>query len=132
MPLTLDDALTEGKCIARVDALRLRQAFSNLVKNAIKYSPRGGAIEVGLRLEGYPLSHALCWVSDHGVGIAQEDLPHLFERFYRSQNLDQALSGLGIGLYLVRQIITRHGGRLWVDSVQGQGSTFFLLLPCMY
>lgn len=118
---------------AYVDGPRIIQVLTNLVNNAIKYSPRGGAIELGMRLEGqtdqYPPTHARLWVKDQGLGIAQEDLPHLFERFYRSSRLEASLSGLGIGLYLVRQLVTRHGGRIWVESAIDQGSTFFVLLP---
>jgi two-component system sensor histidine kinase VicK len=125
----LDDSVTDGKCMVQVDAVRLMQALRNLVNNAIKYSPQGGTIEVGLRLEQQPPSQALLWVSDQGLGIAQEDLPHLFDRFYRSQKPDRAISGLGIGLYLVKQIVTRHRGRIWVDSAEGHGSTFYVALP---
>ena len=100
-----------------------------MINNAIKYSPLGGEIEVGLRLEGQTKSHALLWVKDQGLGIPEADRPRLFDRFYRSQKLEGYLSGLGIGLYLVKQVIVRHDGRIWVDSTEGKGSTFFILLP---
>ena len=69
------------------------------------------------------------WVRDRGIGIPADALPHIFERFYRSGKLDRAMSGLGIGLYLVKEIVTRHGGRVWVESIEGAGSTFYVLLP---
>jgi signal transduction histidine kinase len=127
--LVMDASTVSEEGMALVDPLRLTQVLRNLVNNAIKYSPRGGEIEIGLQMEKPPLPQALFWVKDHGLGIAQEDLPHLFERFYRSQKLDRSISGLGIGLYLVHQIISRHGGHLWVESTEGQGSTFYVRLP---
>lgn len=127
--LVLDEQIQAHNYTIQADANRLTQALNNIVNNAIKYSPEGGDIEVGMRLEGQPPCQIRLWVKDHGLGISQDDLPHLFERFYRSPKLDAALSGLGIGLYLVKQVITRHDGQIWVESVEGQGSTFFILLP---
>ncbi len=130
--LNVDEQATAG-CTALVDGPRVVQVLTNLVNNAVKYSPQGGAIEIGMRLEGQAEQQAptyvRLWVKDQGLGIAQEDLPHLFERFYRSPKLEASLSGLGIGLYLVRQLVIRHGGHIWVESATGQGSTFFVLLP---
>lgn len=127
--LVLENGVSYEHCIALIDALRMTQALRHLADNAIKYSPRGEDVEIGMRLERQAPPQALLWFKDHGSGIAREDLPHVFERFYRSQKLDRALSGLGVGLYLARQIITRHGGRIWVESTEGQGSTFFVRLP---
>lgn len=127
--LELDPHTRAGGCLVQVDAMRLTQSLNNLVNNAIKYSPQGGNIEVGMRLLGQPPTQVLIWVKDHGLGIAQEDLPHLFDRFYRSPKLDRAISGLGVGLYLTKQVILRHGGRIWVESVEGHGSTFSAVLP---
>lgn len=127
--LVLEGEMPHDHCVALIDALRLEQALRHLVDNAIKYSPPGEDIEIGLRPEHQVPPHAVLWIKDHGLGIAREDLPHVFERFYRSQKLDRALSGLGVGLYLARQIIIRHGGHIWVESAEGQGSTFFVRLP---
>lgn len=127
--LLLEDCAPHEHCFALVDAIRITQALRNLVDNAMKYSPQGGEVEIGMRLERQEPPQALLWVKDHGLGIAQEDLPHIFERFYRSQKLDRAISGLGVGLYLVRQIVTRHGGHIWVESTEGKGSTFYIRLP---
>jgi PAS domain S-box-containing protein len=112
-----------------MDEHRLSQVFTNLVNNAIKYSPEGGSIEIGIRLEGQPPTRVLVWVRDQGIGIKTEDQPHLFKRFYRASDLDDSLSGLGIGLYLAQQIVLRHDGRIWVESAPGQGATFFVALP---
>ncbi len=127
--LLLDERTQAQGCLTSVDGTRLVQTFHNLVSNALKYSPQGGEIEVGLRQEGNPPTQICIWVADHGLGIAQEDLPHLFQRFYRSRKPDRAISGLGVGLYLVKQIIERHGGHIWVESTEGKGATFFVSLP---
>ncbi len=127
--LVLDERTRANGCTTSTDRARLVQAFSNLVANAIKYSPLGGEIEVGLRQEGQPPNRVCIWVTDHGLGIAPEDLPHLFQRFYRSRKLDRAISGLGVGLYLAKQIIERHSGHIWVESTEGHGATFSVILP---
>jgi PAS domain S-box-containing protein len=127
--LVLEGCTPDEPCLALVDAIRMTQALRNLVNNAMKYSPQGGEVEIGMRLERYVPPQALLWVKDHGLGITREDLPHIFERFYRSQKLDRAISGLGVGLYLVKQVVTRHGGSIWVESAEGCGSTFFVRLP---
>jgi len=124
---------TASTLIANVDAERLMQVFNNLISNAIKYSPVGGNIEIGLRPIINPSSQTphevLIWVKDQGIGIAPEEIPHIFKRFHRASTLNSSLVGLGIGLYLVKEIMTSHSGRVWVESVEGDGSTFYLLLP---
>ena len=109
------------------DELRLEQVLHNLIGNAIKYSPSGGLISVGLeRQDGM----ACLSVSDRGLGIPAHALPHLFERFYRADNVDeQHISGVGIGLYVVNEIVTLHAGTVTVESTEGQGSTFRVFLP---
>ena len=111
------------------DEQRVRQIMNNLLSNAVKYSPSGTTIEVGLQCTSESPGEALLWVRDYGIGIPANELPFIFERFHRASNLDQAMSGLGLGLYLVKELVTRHGGRVWVESVEGQGSTFSVLLP---
>jgi len=111
----------------RGDRDRISQALINLLSNAIKYSPRGGEISVSLsRADG----EAWIAVSDQGIGIAAEHLPHLFERFYQAGDPSGlSVSGLGIGLFIVAQIVERHGGRIWATSTPGQGATFTMALP---
>lgn len=111
------------------DEDRIIQVMSNLINNAIKYSPAGGEIEVGLRHRPEEPAKALIWVKDHGIGIPASEIPHIFKRFHRAANLDHSISGLGIGLYLVHELVTRHDGRVWVESTEGAGSTFYILLP---
>lgn len=114
------------------DLLRLKQVMTNLLSNARKYSAEGEEIEVGVRVDQDNQRRAkevLVWVKDHGRGISAEQLPHLFERFYRADPSDHATRGFGIGLYVSREIVRGHGGRIWAESVLGQGSTFFVALP---
>jgi signal transduction histidine kinase len=109
------------------DTLRLEQVMFNLLQNAIKYSPDGGPIQVEVRRAD---NWASVVVTDHGLGIAAEALPHLFERFYRAPEVrSEHISGLGIGLYIVREIVTLHGGDVSVASEQGAGTTLTVRLP---
>lgn len=127
--LVLDGLQASETLIGSFDEARIIQVLGNLISNAIKYSPFGGEIEIGLKHALEQPDEALIWVRDRGIGIPANALPHIFERFYRSGKLDRAMSGLGIGLYLVKEIVTRHGGRVWVESIEGAGSTFYVLLP---
>jgi signal transduction histidine kinase len=118
---------SEQQCWINGDQLRLEQVFQNLLQNAIKYSPEGGSISLELQLrDGY----ASISISDQGIGIPGEDLPHIFDRFHRGRNVDVSqLSGMGIGLYVVKEIVELHGGTIDAQSVEGQGSRFQLMLP---
>ncbi len=111
------------------DEGRMIQVLSNLMSNAIKYSPTGGEIEIGLRHTSTEHDEALIWVKDVGIGIPADAIPHIFERFHRASNLNRSVSGLGIGLYLAKELVIRHGGRIWVESTEGRGSTFYIRLP---
>jgi signal transduction histidine kinase/GAF domain-containing protein len=109
------------------DTERLRQVFANLIGNAIKYSPRGGSIWVGIEARG---EEAVVWVRDEGIGIPEEDLPRLFRPFGRvEQAAARNIPGFGLGLYISRDIVERHGGRITVESTPGAGSTFTVILP---
>ncbi len=107
------------------DPDRLTQAVLNLVSNAIQYTPEEGRITLGARREG---AWAKLWVRDTGPGIPPEDLPHIFERFYRADRSRQR-TGFGLGLSIVRWIAELHQGKVTVDSTLGQGTTFTLWLP---
>lgn len=104
---------------------KLARAILNLIDNAIKYSPRGGKIEI--ILEESP-SKALVSIIDNGPGIAEEDIPHIFDRFYRGSKTDKVL-GSGLGLAIAKAIITLHQGEIIVKSTKGHGSTFVVVLP---
>ncbi len=109
------------------DALKLQQVVYNIIDNAIKYTPRGGEVHCALTRSG---KKAVIRVSDTGVGIPAEDLPHIFDRFYR---VDKARSrdtgGTGLGLSIVKQFVTLHGGTIEARSEPGKGSTFIIELP---
>jgi len=126
--LTVEGLQANKTLTGDFDDARIGRVFHNLISNAIKYSPAGGEIEVGLRLVAERTHEALIWVKDQGIGIAAHEIPHIFNRFYRASNVDRSLSGLGIGLYLVKEVVTCHEGHIWVESVEGSGSTFYVLL----
>ena len=107
------------------NAARLTQAISNLVDNALKFSPAGGTVRITLTCEGKTMQVR---VSDQGRGIDEQYLPHIFDRFFRIEN-DPNVGGFGLGLTLARSITEAHGGRVTVESRVGQGSTFVMHLP---
>jgi len=110
------------------DREKIGQVMSNLLSNAVKYSPKGGKIIIGCDKEE---KQVRVYVKDKGVGIHAKDLPHLFERFYRVDNEQiQTITGFGIGLYLSSEIVKSHGSTISVESIEGQGSTFYFYLPC--
>jgi signal transduction histidine kinase len=109
------------------DEVRLEQMLQNLISNAIKYSPRGGVVLVRLAARG---GFAIVSVSDQGIGISPEAQRQLFHRFYRAKNAETyGISGMGIGLFVVKEIVELHGGDTAVESVEGRGSTFTVRLP---
>jgi signal transduction histidine kinase len=115
--------------VLHVDPRRIEQVLVNLIGNAIKYSPDGGAIEVAIRADGETYE-ALLSVRDHGIGIPQHEQAQVFGRFARACNAQAyGISGTGLGLYLCRELVEQHGGRIWLESAEGQGSTFFVALP---
>jgi signal transduction histidine kinase len=109
------------------DDLRLHEVFFNLIQNAIKYSPDGGPITI---LAERSRSWASVAVRDEGIGIPEDALPHLGRRYYRATNAhEQRLGGVGLGLYVVNEIVGLHGGTIDIVSREGQGSTFTVRLP---
>jgi PAS domain S-box-containing protein len=108
------------------DRDRLEQIVRNLLSNAIKYSPAGSDIGVTVGRCG---DEACLTVADHGVGIAPSDLPRLFERFYRADDVRSYAQGLGLGLYITRSLVEAHGGRITVESMPDMGSSFTVWLP---
>ena len=109
------------------DAALLRQAVANLVDNAVKYTPSGGIVTVGLSVRD---EQAVIRVADTGIGIAPDDHVRLFEKFYRIRRRDtMGIPGTGLGLAIVKSIVERHGGKVWVDSELDKGSTFYVSLP---
>ena len=108
------------------DRDRIDQVFENLMNNAVKYSPGGGTVTVVVAREGDDVHVS---VTDRGIGISPEELDQVFNLFYRSPDPRAGhVGGLGLGLYISREIVTRHGGKLWAESA-GEGSTFHVTLP---
>ncbi|MGH2389739.1 MAG: sensor histidine kinase, partial [Chloroflexota bacterium] len=133
--------LTLGQCmpaLVRADPDRLEEVVANLLDNAAKYTPPGGEITCTLRVEG---GWAILEVRDTGIGIHPDDLPHIFERFYRADRahgrseleavagVKQSVPGSGLGLAIARQIVEDEGGTLTVESTLGEGSRFIVRLP---
>ncbi len=110
----------------RANPSRLRQMLDNLIGNAIKYSPKGGAINIVLKSEN---NQVIFMVEDSGIGIPKEEQTRIFEKFYRATNASGNIEGTGLGLSIVKSIVTAHQGRTWVESIQGRGAKFFVVLP---
>jgi signal transduction histidine kinase len=117
----------EGAAPIVADRDRIEQVFENLVGNAMKYSPENGAIEMSLHVNG---ANALVSVRDHGIGIAPAEVEKIFGLFYRSPDpRADHVGGLGLGLYISREIVSRHHGRLWAERNADAGTTFHVTLP---
>jgi signal transduction histidine kinase len=119
---------------AAIDGARVVQLLSNLVGNAVKFTPPGGRVTVRYRVsgdagaDGAPAEGALvASVADTGPGIAPEDLPHLFTAFWRGDR--RGRRGVGLGLWIARAIVEAHGGELRVEAADGRGTTFHFTLP---
>ncbi|HEY0895192.1 MAG TPA: PAS domain S-box protein [Sphingobacteriaceae bacterium] len=118
---------TDVECfLIEGDKQRVEQVIVNLLTNAIKYSPASDAVYVYLQKTD---SGIRIGVRDTGIGIPREKLGNIFSRFYRVEGLSPHMSGLGIGLYITREIVERHHGKIWVESTEGSGSTFWFSLP---
>ncbi|MDX6631221.1 MAG: hypothetical protein QOH00_3467, partial [Gaiellales bacterium] len=119
--------LPPGGALAEADADRVRQVLINLIDNAIKYSPDGGTVTVRVRKRRRVVELR---VSDQGIGISERDQRNLFQKFFRvDAAMSRGIRGIGLGLYLVRGFVTAMGGRIWVESEHGKGSTFVVELP---
>jgi signal transduction histidine kinase len=110
----------------RGNPIRLRQMLDNLVGNAIKYTPSGGKVNIEVETHS---SQVILRVEDSGPGIPPAEQAHIFEKFYRASNVPKGVGGSGLGLAIVKSIVDNHRGRIWVESVLGQGSTFTVVLP---
>jgi signal transduction histidine kinase len=121
----------EEHIVVTVDPRRIEQVVSNLISNAIKYSPNGGNVEIAVRKDK-DSTRALLSVHDYGIGIPAHQQGRIFSRFMRADNAHaHNIGGNGLGLYLCRELVERHDGRIWFESVEGQGSTFYVSLPLM-
>jgi PAS domain S-box-containing protein len=125
--LTLEIVAPPSVPPVAADRDKVRQVLVNLIENAIKYSPDGGSIQIGLE----PEQDAVCFfVRDEGLGIPAEEQSRIFEKFYRlDPQMRRGIGGTGLGLYICSELVSRMDGRIWVESTEGQGSTFFFDLP---
>ncbi len=127
--LELSTGLPPEAVYVRADRDHLEQILSNLLDNALKYTPEGGRVTVGL-LPGE--IEVIVVVEDTGIGIPAEDLPRIFERFYRVDKArSRKLGGTGLGLAIVKHLVNANGGRVWVESEPGRGSRFYFSLPAV-
>lgn len=110
------------------DPVRMRQMIGNLLDNAIKYTPEGGKVRVVVEAEG---DQVILRVSDTGPGIPPADQPYLFDKFFRASNVPDDMPGTGLGLSIVKSIVDNHGGRIWVDSKLGDGTTFTVIFQAV-
>jgi two-component system sensor histidine kinase VicK len=111
----------------RFDSERIKLALQNLVDNAIAYTPSGGKVEVSLKRKKNCVEVA---VKDTGVGIPKEQASRVFSKFFRGSNVVKLdTEGTGLGLYITKNIIEKHGGKIWFESKEGKGTTFYFTLP---
>jgi signal transduction histidine kinase len=122
--LQMRSELPSGLPAIYADSARLQQVLVNLLGNAIKFTPKGGNITVRAMSAGAAVTFA---VADSGPGIAQDEIPHLFDRFWQAERT--ARLGTGLGLFIVQEIVKAHGGRVWVETKVGEGSTFYFTIP---
>jgi signal transduction histidine kinase len=118
--------IDEGLPRVSADPERLERVLSNLLSNALKYSTPGTPVVVSARPGD---GEVVTSVADEGPGIDPADLPHLFDRYFRAGKVRAPHEGLGLGLYITKGLVEAHGGRIWVESEVGQGSTFSFTLP---
>lgn len=117
----------EGIDPVNMDTPKIGRALANLLSNALRHTPPGGTVSVRAFLEGNSVNII---VSDTGEGINAEDLPYIFDQFYRGEkSRSRATGGSGLGLAIVKRIVKKHGGKIWIESELGQGTTFFVAIP---
>jgi len=126
--LTLIGEGIDGEMLVRADREQIAQVIRNLLSNAIKFTPSGGEVRLALKAH-HSDGHLELTVSDTGMGIAPEDKPRLFERFYRGRAATMGIPGTGLGLAIVKEIVREHKGEILVESEVGKGTTFTVLLP---
>ncbi len=116
----------ETPVVVPADRGKMLQVLDNLLSNAVKYSPRGGTIRISGKVQDGRLQ--IC-VADEGIGMAPDQVEKVFDKFYRVDTLDTAVGGLGLGMSIARSIVEAHGGRIWVESVLGEGTRVFFTIP---
>jgi len=118
---------TSKELILAVDELKIRQVFQNLVSNAIKYSDDKTEIIIGCDKNKDSVTF---YIKDKGIGIPERQQNQVFNKFFRAENaLTVQTDGTGLGLYIVKEIVGAHGGKVWFESIENKGTTFFVSLP---
>lgn len=116
------------RCMVNADQLRLEQVFTNLLGNAVKYSAADAIIDISTELLETK-KEVIVIIRDYGMGISEEGLDKVFDKFYRLKEVSKTHPGLGMGLYITSKIVSDHGGKIWAESIPGEGSSFFFTLP---
>jgi two-component system phosphate regulon sensor histidine kinase PhoR len=129
--ISVEPVAAERVPLVAADRDKVRQVLVNLIENAMKYSPDGGRIEVGLQSgQSSDEETVIFFVKDQGIGIPSHELARIFEKFYRlDPQMTRGVGGTGLGLYICSELVHRMGGTIWVESSEGEGSTFLLELP---
>lgn len=124
---TIQRKITQKDLWVEIDTDKFTQVIDNIMNNAVKYSPDGGVITARLM---ETKNHVIMSIADQGLGIPRKDIGHIFDRFFR---VDKARSrkqgGTGLGLAISKEVVNLLGGQIWVDSIEGKGSTFYISLP---
>jgi signal transduction histidine kinase len=115
-------------CVLTIDKLRIEQVVSNLISNAAKYSEKGTSIHIYTNID-LAKTNMILSISDEGIGISKAGMLKIFDKFYREPTVISKQSGLGMGMYIASKIVASHGGKIWVESDLGKGSTFYFSLP---
>jgi len=124
---TIEHDLIEEAIFVDIDPDRIIQVFDNVLNNSIKYSPEGGTIKTRMQIID---KEVIISIKDEGIGIPKDDVDHIFDRFYRVDRArSRAMGGTGLGLAISREVVEQHGGRIWAESVEEQGTTFYIALP---
>ncbi len=124
--LQVEQEIAPGLPPLRANPTRIRQMIDNLINNAIKYTPEGGAIRIRALTEDQQI---ILEVTDTGPGIPLGEQTRIFDKFYRASNVNASIKGTGLGLAIVKSIVDNHHGRVWVESKLGEGASFFVVLP---
>ena len=109
-----------------IDSVRINQVLSNILDNAVKYSPEGRIVEVSTETDEKQINIS---IKDQGVGMTNEEIEQIFHRFYRAQSMSAVTQGLGLGMCIVKRIVEDHGGKIYVTSRPGEGTTIKCTLP---
>lgn len=126
-PFVIKRDFTKRDLWVEVDADKMIQVLDNIMNNAIKYSPSGGTITCRL-METH--NNIVISIADEGLGVPKKDIPHVFDRFFRVDKARaRSMGGTGLGLAISKEVVQKHGGKIWLESIENKGSTFFISLP---